>query len=135
MVLPMALRPRKISPITTSRVLMANIMLPTLAPGRISARMMDRPVVPPMAKWLGDLKKCVPAAVSSSPRFSRANQRRLPGENACRNWAATSTRGVCPACSFSSIMMLRLLYRVLLKLSFRVTIRFQTPSLRLSGVK
>ena len=32
---------------------------------------MDRPDVPPNAKWLGVLKTAIPTAVAISPRFSR----------------------------------------------------------------
>ena len=42
--------------------------------GNRSASRMDRPEVPPKAKWLGFLKYTMPTAVSTRPRFNRAKK-------------------------------------------------------------
>ena len=56
MVQPMHLTPRKMKPSTTSARLMIHMKPPTLIFGNRSASRMDRPEVPPKAKWLGFLK-------------------------------------------------------------------------------
>ena len=70
----MHLTPKKIKPSTTSTKLMIHIKPPTLIRGNRSASRMDRPEVPPKAKWLGFLKYTMPTAVSTRPRFSRTKK-------------------------------------------------------------
>ena len=69
MVAPMARTPRKTRPSATSSALMRNMAEPTFNLGNKVDRIMEMPEVPPMAKWLGALKKCTPQAVTSRPRF------------------------------------------------------------------
>ena len=56
MVQPMVLMPRKMNPSTTRIMLMIHMKPPTLILGNRSASRMDRPEVPPKAKWFGFLK-------------------------------------------------------------------------------
>ena len=63
--------PRKMNPKTTSTALTTHMNAPTLNRGNSVASTMDRPDVPPNAKWLGVLNRAMPAAVATSPRFSR----------------------------------------------------------------
>ena len=56
MVQPMHFTPRNTNPSTTSTRLMIHMKPPTLILGNRSASRMDRPDVPPKAKWLGFLK-------------------------------------------------------------------------------
>ena len=66
----MVLMPRKTKPSTTRIRLMIHIKPPTLIRGNRSASRMDKPEVPPNAKWLGFLKYTMPTAVRIRPRFS-----------------------------------------------------------------
>ena len=70
MVTPMVFAPRNTRPSTTSAALMMNSAPPTFSSGQRLARMMDTPLVPPMAKWLGVLNRWIPAAEKNRPRFS-----------------------------------------------------------------
>ena len=67
----MDLIPRKTNPSSTSAALTNHMNAPTLKRGNSVASTMDRPDVPPNAKWLGVLKTAMPTAVAISPRFSR----------------------------------------------------------------
>ena len=72
MVTPMVFAPRNTRPSTTSAALMMNSAPPTFSFGQRLARMMETPLVPPMAKWLGVLNRWMPTAVKSRPRFRRS---------------------------------------------------------------
>ena len=56
MVQPMDWIPRKKNPSTTSTALTIHMNTPTFHCGKRVDSMMDRPEVPPKAKWLGVLK-------------------------------------------------------------------------------
>ncbi len=73
----MQLIPRKIKPSTTSTALTIHINEPTSNCGKTAASRMDRPDVPPNAKWFGVLNSTIPIAVSISPMLSRPKNFRL----------------------------------------------------------
>ena len=90
-------------PSATRMPLMMNSAPPTFMPGHRVAMMMDMPLVPPMAKWLGVLNRWMPAAVRKSPRFNKntyfANS---PGLPMCSSRKGISCRPLPALCGFST---------------------------------
>ena len=64
--------PRKIKPRTSINALMIISSSDWLKKGMSGSRMIERPLTPPVAKWLGDLKKYTPAASAKVPTLSTA---------------------------------------------------------------
>ena len=77
MVQPMEWIPRKKNPSTTSTALTIHMNTPTFHCGKRVDSMMDRPEVPPNAKWLGVLKMEIPTAVKISHRLRIRKKIRL----------------------------------------------------------
>ena len=69
--------PRKKNPSTTSAALTIHINAPTFHFGNKVERIIDRPDVPPNAKWLGVLKMAIQTAVKINPRFRMIKNIRL----------------------------------------------------------
>ena len=77
MVHPMDLSPRKKKPSTTRRAFTIHMNIPTFHSGNKVARIIERPEVPPKAKWFGVLKMEIPTAVNIRPRLRIRKKIRL----------------------------------------------------------
>ena len=83
--------PKKTNPSTTSAMLSIHMNALTGRLGNTAASTMDRPDVPPNAKWLGVLNSSMPSAVKNRPALSSAKNLSLSGRR-----SGASSRGPLP---------------------------------------
>ena len=70
MVLKVQPRPKNMNPKTSISAFII-ISICDCVRGIYGCKIIERPLTPPVAKWLGDLKKYTPAANASAPAFNK----------------------------------------------------------------